>query len=110
MVQSFSTSDSAHKFTVDGAGYYIPAMDVPDVAVIGGFADVPPQEAAGLMREFLAERAKATRGPVLRWLTGQKSPRAAVKGLALAQTAELFKAWASGVGTPGESLSSADSQ
>jgi hypothetical protein len=110
MVQSFSTSDSAHRFTVDGAGYRLSAIDAPDIEVIGRFADLKPQDAAVEMREFLAQRAVADRGPFLRWLTGQKAPRAAVESLALAQTAELFKAWASGVGSPGESSSSADSQ
>jgi hypothetical protein len=108
-LQTFNSKDARHTFVVDGGTYYLPAFSISDIKPIAELAKLDPEGQADGMRGIIAERVQCERGPVLRFLTGWKDPRAAVAALGITQSSELFKAWAAAAKvTPGESSSSAD--
>jgi hypothetical protein len=108
-LQTFNSADARHTFKVDGGVYFLPGFSIDDIEPLSALADLTPKEQAAGFREVLASRVACERGALLRWLTGWKSPRAAVEALSIQQASDLFKGWAAAAKvTPGESSSSAD--
>lgn len=93
-MQEFSSADSRHDFSLDGARYYLPAIDEDSVRVISTFADMERTERPTAMKRFLVENARDHRSAIARFFTGQKSARRAVESLSLVQASALFTAWA----------------
>lgn len=111
-MQEFQSADARHDFSLDGARYFIPAVKAEHIKIINASAELPLAEQGDAMRDFLAGAARSHRAPLLRFLTGQRSPRRAVAALSLEQVVALFKGWAGmGKETPlGESSGSAAEQ
>ena len=108
-MQEFRSIDAIHQFKVDRGFYFLPAFGLTDLeptAAIGKLKD--PAEQVAAMDALLAARVQSRRGPFLRALTGWRDPQAALIALSVKQRSDLFKAWTSGAGSPGESSSSAD--
>ena len=108
-MQTFRSIDAIHQFKVDRGVYFLPAFGIADLAPT---AEIGKHESAAdqaeAMDALLGARVQSRRGPVLRFLSGWKSPSAALFSLSIKQRSDLFKAWTSGSGEPGESSSSAD--
>lgn len=107
-MQEFRSADAIHQFKVDRGVYFLPAFGPADLEPVGAIGELKPVDQVAALQTLLAERARCHRGSFLRALTGWKSPAEAVTCLSIKQASDLFKAWSSGAGEPGESSSSAD--
>lgn len=108
-MQEFRSIDATHQFKVDSGVYFLPAysfVDLEPTAAIGNLKS--PADQSKAMDDLLRSRVLCRRGPVLRFFSGWMSPSKALAALSIKQRSDLFKAWASGVGSPGEPSSSAD--
>lgn len=106
-MQEFNSADSRYTFKVDGKEFWLPAVNIDDIATFSDMAALPPTEQAAKFREVVESKA---RGRLTVWqrIFGANPARKAVQSLSIAQVSDLFKEWASAQAvSPGERSRSA---
>lgn len=103
-MQSFSTKEVRHEFSIDGAKYFIPGIAIGDFEEMVRIDALELEEQIIGFREMLAERAR--KASPWQWRSG----RSAVAKLSPSQCTELFRAWVGFGESTGESSASPDSQ
>lgn len=108
-IQSFTTKDIRHDFTVDGVAYHLPGVTGADFEDVAKLSDLEPEQMVMSFRDILANRAHPRRRSLLAFLRREKSARAAVRSLNPRQLTDLFNAWTGTGRSLGESSGSHDS-
>ena len=104
-MQSFTTKQLRHHFSVDGSPYFLPGFTIDDIEQVGKLGELTGDDQLIEFRRLLAERAQGNL-----WAFWRMSPRQAIHKLDVAQLADLFHAWTGTGKTLGESLALPDSQ
>lgn len=109
-MQEFSSADARHTFTLDGAQYFLPAVDGSELKRLAEIADMKPAEQAVEFRAMLKERAQPQTRSFWGWVRRVRTGPEAIASMSIPQLSSLFGEWASMGRNVGESSGSSDSQ
>jgi hypothetical protein len=106
-MQKFSTKEIRHEFEVDGEPYYLPGVSIADFAEAARLASIDDgRKQIEAYDHLLSSKARSDTPTWRLWMSGRRTPRAAVRALNMMQLGDLFVEWSKMGGSPGESSGS----